>query len=137
MHRVFFDNYFSRYELFREWSNFGIQANGTFRENIVKESSLKSQKFLQKEGRGSCNYQFDDNTNIFYVQLIDIKCVTVGTNFDSIEPISNVNCCLNTSKSKGRVLQPQIIVNYNRYMNGIDHHNWFVGKYGTSVWGKK
>ena len=48
-HRVFFDSYFSGYELFREISNLGIQATGTFRENRVKKCPLKSQNVLQKK----------------------------------------------------------------------------------------
>ncbi|XP_066952532.1 piggyBac transposable element-derived protein 2-like [Macrobrachium rosenbergii] len=63
-HTVFFDNYFTGYELLVHLGNIGFQASGTLRENRLKNCTLKSTNDMKKETRGSYDYRFDTNEEV-------------------------------------------------------------------------
>lgn len=136
-HSVYFDNLFTGHDLLVHLRELGFQASGTIRENRLRKCPLKSTKDMMKENRGSYDYRFDTNEEILIVKWHDNKCVTVGTNFDTVQPLSRVQRWLRDSKTKGYVPQPNVINNYNKYMGGVDHHDWLVGKYSVSIRGKK
>ncbi|XP_066959027.1 piggyBac transposable element-derived protein 3-like [Macrobrachium rosenbergii] len=136
-HAVYFYNYFTGYELLVHLRNIGFQASGTHRENCLKNCTLKSTNDMRKETRGSYDYRFDTNEEVLMVNWLDNKCVTVGTNYDTVEPLAKVQRWIKTSKSKGSVPQPNAIFDYNKCMGGVDHHDWLVGKYSVSIRGKK
>ncbi|KAF2903933.1 hypothetical protein ILUMI_02241 [Ignelater luminosus] len=58
-HVVFFDNFFSSYSLFHEFSLLNILACGTVRENRTNKCPLISSGELKKKSRGSYNYRSD------------------------------------------------------------------------------
>lgn len=62
--------------------------------------------------------------------------MTVGTNYDTVEPLAKVQRWLKHTKTKGSVPQPNAIFYYNKHKGGVDHHDWLVGKY-VSIRGKK
>lgn len=136
-HCAYFDNYFSSYDLFRSLKEKGFRATGTVRENRTKKCPLKDSKILQKEARGALDYRFDSDNQILFVRWKDNKCVTVGTNFEPVEPFSNVYRWDSEQKKKVAVLQPAVIANYNKYMGGVDHHDWLLQKHCISIRGKK
>ena len=136
-HSVFFDNFFTGYDLLVHLRNLGYQATGTIRENRLSKCPLRPAKIMKKEKRGSYDYMFDTNEEILLVRWSDNKCVCVGTNYDTIEPVKKVNRWLSDVKIKGDVPQPNVLNNYNAYMGGVDHHDWLASKYATSLRGKK
>jgi hypothetical protein len=56
-HIVFFDNFFTSYDLLRILKEKGFRATGTVRENRIKKCPLKAHKVLQKEERGNFDYK--------------------------------------------------------------------------------
>ncbi|XP_068201516.1 piggyBac transposable element-derived protein 2-like [Palaemon carinicauda] len=134
---VFFDNYFTGYDLLVHFRNLGYQATGTIRENRLSKCPLRPAKIMKKEKRGSYDYMFDTNEEILLMRWSDNKCVCVGTNYDTIEPVKRVNRWLSDVKIKGDVLQPNVLNNYNAYIGGVDHHDLLASKYVTSLRGKK
>ncbi|XP_066959282.1 piggyBac transposable element-derived protein 2-like [Macrobrachium rosenbergii] len=122
-HTAFFDNYFTGYELLVHLRNISFQASGTLRENRLKNCTLKSTNDMKKETRGSYDYRFDTSEEVLMVKWLHNKCVTVGTNYDTVEPLAKVQRWIKTSKSKGSVPQPNAIFNYNKCMGGVDHHD--------------
>ena len=136
-HSVFFDNFFTGYDLLVHLRNMGYQATGTVRENRLSKCPLKPANVMKREKRGSYDFMFDTNEEILYVRWYDNKCVCVGTNYDTIEPVKKVKRWQNDIKSKADTPQPNVLNNYNAYMGGVDHHDWLVGKYATSLRGKK
>ena len=82
---MFFDNLFADYPLLVYLRNLGFQATGTLRENRLSKCPLKDSKLLKKEKRGSYDYRFHCNEEILIVKWLDNKCVTVGTNYDTVE----------------------------------------------------
>lgn len=136
-HSVFFDNFFTGYDLLVHLRNLGYQATGTIRENRLSKCPLQPTNVMKKEKRGTYDYMFDTNEEILFVRWSDNKCVCVGTNYDTIEPVKKVKRWQSDIKTKCDVPQPNVLNNYNAYMGGVDHHDWLASKYATSLRGKK
>ena len=45
---------------------------------------------MKKDVRGTYDYRFDDKNEILIVKWVDNKCVTIGTNYDKVEPSCKV-----------------------------------------------
>lgn len=102
-----------------------------------KKCPTKINKELERDGRGSYDFQFDEQKEISLVKWNDIKCVTVATNFDTVEPLANV---LRWNKGKRIVymyLSPDLFTTITyRFMGGVDQHDWLLNKHGIAVTGK-
>ena len=71
---------------------------------------------MKKEERGTYDYRFDSNEKILIIKWEDNKRATVGTNYDTVLPIRNVQRCQRDKKCKGNVPQPNVLNSYNKYM---------------------
>lgn len=89
-HVIYFNNFFSSQALYLKLTEMGFRATGTIRENRTHNCLIKSAKEMQKLQRGSYDYQFDEENEICIVKWNDNKCVSVATNFDTIEPLATV-----------------------------------------------
>lgn len=67
----------------------------------------------------------------------DNKCVSLATNYDTIQPLSEVQRWIRSSGERSDVLQPRVVANYSNYMGGVDHHDWLLEKHGIAIRGKK
>lgn len=63
--------------------------------------------------------------------------VTVGTNFDAIEPMQTVKRWSKATKSKISVQQPKLIAEYNTGMGGVDLHDQAINAYNIKFRSKK
>ncbi|KAK7080611.1 hypothetical protein SK128_000501, partial [Halocaridina rubra] len=54
----------------------------------------------------------------------DNRCVTVGLNFDTVEPLAKVQHWVKDSNTRGNIPQPIAIHSYNESICGMDHHDW-------------
>uniref|UniRef100_A0A0L8I8Q7 PiggyBac transposable element-derived protein domain-containing protein n=1 Tax=Octopus bimaculoides TaxID=37653 RepID=A0A0L8I8Q7_OCTBM len=108
-------------------------------DDLTLEAELffKSLKFKidEKGKRGSYDYRFNVTNEILIVKWLDNKCVSIGTNFDAIEPTSNVLHWKRHEKTRGNVSQPHILTTYNYCMGGVNKHDWLVSKYTVSIQG--
>lgn len=136
-HCVYFDNFFTSRDLLIYLRNLGYRATGTVRENRVGDCPLLSSNELKKTARGNYDYQFDRNGEVLFVRWHDNRCVTIGTNFDKVEPLGTTMRYSRQASKKTQVQQPAVLKSYNAYMGGVDHHDWLVGKYATVIRGKK
>lgn len=136
-YHIYFDNYFSSYDLFISLKEKGFRATGTIRDNRTQKCPIKPSKDIEKSPRGTYDYQFDNTGEILIVRWNDNKAVTMGTNFDEIEPLASVSRWSKEKKAKVLVPQPSLIANYNKYMGGVDHHDWLLEKHSITIRGKK
>ena len=102
-HSNFFDNLFTSYDLLVHLREKGFEATGTRRGNRLKKFPLPESKILKKEVRGTCVYRFDDRNKILIVKWVDHKCVTIGANYDKVEPSYNVQRWSKGAKLKASV----------------------------------
>lgn len=89
-HAVYFDNFFTNYDLLVDLKNLGYRATGTLRENRTKRCPLISSKDMRKKPRAEYDHSFDKINEILMVRWKDNNVCTIGTNFDTLEPIGKV-----------------------------------------------
>ncbi|KAG8222059.1 hypothetical protein J437_LFUL000503 [Ladona fulva] len=65
------------------------------------------------------------------VRWKDNKCVAVATNFDTLEPTVQVMRWCKEKSAKAYV--PTLINNYNKYMGGVDMHEWLLEKHVIAI----
>ncbi|KAF2890895.1 hypothetical protein ILUMI_15278 [Ignelater luminosus] len=82
-----------------------------------EDINLPDSKTLGKEERGSFDYRFDTNVEILIVKWNDNKCVTIATNFDTIEPLNKASRWDRKAKEKRYLPQPRLVKQYNNNMS--------------------
>ncbi|KAG8238660.1 hypothetical protein J437_LFUL018153 [Ladona fulva] len=95
--------------------------------------TLMSAEELEKFPRGYNDYRFESNNEIFIVRWKDNKCVAVATNIDTLEPTVQVMRWCKERSAKAYVPQPALINNYNKYMGGVDMHDWLLEKHAIAI----
>lgn len=91
----------------------------------------------QKGKRGFYDHRYDTTNKILFLKWNDNNAVTVGSNFEGIEPMHSVNRWCSTTKSKIGVKQPKLIAEYNTGMGGVDLHGQALNNYRIKFHGKK
>ena len=87
---VFFDKYFTSYDLLVKLKDKGFKATGTLRENRAGKPPLPSSKELKKMPRGSYDYRLESINSILITKWVDNSVVTIGTNYDAVTPEGNI-----------------------------------------------
>ncbi|KAF2901751.1 hypothetical protein ILUMI_04429 [Ignelater luminosus] len=135
-HQIFCDNLFTNVKLFVDLRKKGYRAVGTLRNNRILNAPLLSPKEIEKHNRESHDYVFDGENEVLLVRWNDNKCITMATNYDTIEPIVSVQRW-NKKKAKTPIPQPAVINRYNRFIGGVDQHDWLLEKHHIPIRGKK
>lgn len=136
-HVVFFDNFFTSFDLLAKLRELGFRATGTVRDNRIKKCPIPSPKEMKKGPRGAYEYKYDKNGNILVVRWKDNSVVTMATNYDTVVPLGSVKRWSTKEKKKVDVPQPHLFSNYNSGMGGVDLHDQAVNNYRISIFGKK
>lgn len=127
----YMDNYFTSLPLLDEIIKLGHDATGTIRANRVEKAPLKDPKTMKRTIRGSYNQCTDTLSNITLVRYNDNNIVTVASTQSGVEPIGKVKRY--SEKQKKDIDQPRCIINYNKYMGGVDRLDQNVGCYRISI----
>ncbi len=136
-HQIYFDNFFTSYDLLVHLRDAGFFATGTIRENRTQKCPLTPSTQFRKELRGTSDYRFDTNKEIYIAKWNDNSVVGCATNFDTLEPQVPVKRWCKQVKAQKTVQQPLLIANYNKCMGGVDLHDQTVNKYRIAVRAKK
>lgn len=136
-HIVYFDNFFTNHQLLLDLGRLGFRSTGTVRENRTKKCPLITVKNMKKKPRAEYDYSFDTKNEITMVRWKDNNVVTMGTNFDDIEPLGKVKRWCKIRKQKVDVNILKMFVNYNKGMGGVDQMDQSISLYRISIKGKK
>lgn len=133
-HHIYFDNFFTSYDLVAELKVLGYRATGTIRQNRMKGCQLKTDKEMKKLDRGSFDYKSDGDVEM--VKWHDNSVVTFCSNAFGVEPLRQVK---RRVKDKGSVMvtQPNVVAYYNRGMGGVDLMDRALSDYRPMIRGKK
>ena len=133
-HVVFFDNFFTSYDLLSELARQNTRACGTVRENRTKKCPLISKKEMEKKDRGTFDYRSDGS--ILCTRWHDNNIVTVASNYYGVTPLQK--CERNVKKvGKTPVSQPYLISMYNKGMGGVDVCDRMLSSYRPRLRSKK
>ena len=115
----------------------GIRVTGTIRANRTGKCPLMDDKSMKKKERGTYDYRFDKQNEVFLVKWHDNSLVTMGTNFQSFLPLESAKRWCNKENKEIHIPQHQLVMQYNQYMGGVDHLDWLIQKFRTGIRSKK
>ena len=136
-HAVYFDNFFTSFDLLTHLKKNGYFACGTMRENRTGNCPLQDKKAVEKKARGWYEYKFEEEHEVCITRWNDNKAVTVGSNFTGVEPVGNVSRFSRSERKDVLVKQPKLITDYNKFMGGVDLADNMVSNYRIRVRSKK
>ena len=135
--KVYFDNFFTSFELISHLRSAEIYAIGTMRQNRLRNVEMKTDKVLGKEPRGSYDYRTDASAGITVVKWRDNKVVTLASSFVGVEPLATMKRYDKVAKAKVDVPAPNIVRQYNVHMGGVDLADMLIALYRTPLKAKR
>ena len=135
-HALYFDNFFTSYQLLSELKEMKVKATGTIRQFRTGglHKVFKSDKEMKKQCRGSFDYRSDGR--VFILKWHDNAVVNLASNFETHLPVRKVSRRVK-GKSGTYVDQPNLVKSYNESMGGVDVMDRLLGSYRPLIRGKK
>ena len=109
----------------------GVGGTGTVRQNRLHHVPLPGRKEAEREERGTINSVYTDDKVI--VSWRDSKAVFLVSNVHNVNPITNCRRWSRSDKKRIRISQPNVICEYNQFMNGCDMLDQIVGYYRPRI----
>jgi hypothetical protein len=136
-HKLYFDNYFSTYQIFEVLKEMKINAAGTVRINRFAHPPFLSDKDIKNKGRGFSDEVESRDGNVVLTKWQDNKPVFVGSNFVGKGVEKSVNRWDKTKKEYIPVQQPEVIQLYNDCMGGVDLLDQLISYYRIFIKSRK
>ena len=136
-HTIFFDNFFTSYNLLERLSQLKQNAAGTIRVNRFAKPPLITDKDLMKKGRGLSDMVVSQDGGINVVKWQDNKAIHLASNFIGIGTQDEVKRYNKSKKTYEIVQRPEIVQQYNFGMGGVDLLDQFVSYYRVFIKSKK
>lgn len=132
-HYLYFDNFFTSYQLLVDLLEKNIKATGTIRPNRTQGAAkvLVTNKELSK--RGEFDYRCDGK--VFVAKWNDSAVVHVASNCVTHEPLQVAKRRVNRNVLD--VKQPFLVKRYNIGMGGVDLLDRLLGAFRPVIRGKK
>lgn len=132
-HFVYFDKYFTSYNLLSALAYKKINAAGTVRVPRFCNPPLISDKCLSKMSRGT-SYEItgtapNQKNEVGLIKWFDNKGVVMGSNFITSGEPETIRRWDKKNKQFIDVERPEIVGLYNKSMGGVDVHNQLVSFY--------
>ena len=136
-HVIYFDNFITSHSPLVQLREKGFIATGTIRDARTTNCPLKPAKEIDKIKRETYDYRLNTENEIITVRSKDNKSVALASNFYKIEPLATTKQWSKELKEKVSIPQLLVIKNYNKYMGGVDHHDWLLENHRIAIRGKK
>lgn len=136
-HTLFFDNFFTTYQVLEILHAKGINAAGTVRVNRMNKPPLLTDKELQAKGRGHADSVTSRDGKIVLVKWQDNKAIHIASNFVGIGNTVTVDRWNKQDKQTVAVNRPEIVSLYNSGMGGVDLLDQFISYYRIFIKSKK
>lgn len=135
-HSLYFDNYFTTYNLLEILRQKSIHAAGTARVNRFSKPPLLSDKEATKKNRGYSE-EVISNDGIILCKWVDNRCVTLASNFVGVGEEDTVKRWEKSKKEYIHISRPEVVKLYNFCMGGVDKFDQMVGYYRIFIKSKK
>ena len=134
---VYIDNYFNSIPLLKHLKQEGIGCTGTLRANMLQDCPLLSKAMFKKEKKGCYKGCIDEESGVIVAMWNDNGPVTVGFNFEAVEPLGRARRWSNEDKDYIGVPRPAMIGSYNKAMGGTDQMDQAISTYRPFVRNRK
>ncbi|KAJ4446621.1 hypothetical protein ANN_13318 [Periplaneta americana] len=129
---IYFDNFFTSYNLLKELKDMKIKATGTVREERTGHCSLTPS---QTSERGTFDYRCDGD--VYICRWNDNAVVTLASNHQTHLPTGTAKRYSRQNKKKIDIPEPRIVRNYNYGMGGVDILDRLLSSYRPQLRSKK
>lgn len=146
-HYLFYDNFFSSYNLLEALQDLQVKAGGTIqvvrfgRINKKKKTNtrppFRDEKELKATGRGTSDEICSSDGKVALLCWYDNKIVYMGSNFVASGNPSTVKRWNKTEKVYNEVEIPELIKLYNANMGGVDKLDQMLSYYRIFIKSKK
>ena len=136
-YKLYYDNWFSSVNLAKRLKDEGILSVATVRPNRLKGCTMKEEKQLKKEGRGSFDFRVETTENILALKWFDNKSVHLLTTYAGVYPISEAKRWDSKQKDYIKIPMPHSIAEYNKFMGGVDLCDMLLELYRINFKSKK
>lgn len=134
--QLYFDNYFSNYQLLQYLKHKNIFATCTARIDRFSHPPFSSDNDMKKQGRGVME-QVISPDGVVLTKWFDNKAVVVASNFMGIGETDICRRWDKKTKEYVEVPRPEVIKNYNANMGGIDKMDFLITIYRTFIRSRK
>ena len=124
-HHLYTDNLYTSPALYSELHRLGFEACGTLRLNRRGVPPEAKSALSKGESR---TIPVDDNMAV--VQWHDKRVVSILTTVHDASPVSVERRSRHASGGREEVEKPQAVVEYNKYMGGVDRGDQLLSYYG-------
>ncbi|KAL3173899.1 hypothetical protein MRX96_001119 [Rhipicephalus microplus] len=135
--KCYMDNYFTSVKLFLELKKIGILASGTIRGNRLAGCVMKTDKEMKKEGRGSYDERVSQNDEVVLVRWQDNGTVNMASTHLGVGNIGTVRRWSESQKVHVDIDCPEVVLDYNKYMGGVDKLDFIMSLYPMRTRTKK
>ncbi|XP_046401535.1 piggyBac transposable element-derived protein 3-like [Ischnura elegans] len=136
-HELYYDNYFSSYNLLQVLKAKKIFAAGTIRINRFSNPPVISDKEGKKRERGYSQEVSSLDGDVVVVKWLDNRGVVLASNYIGIGEEDKVKRWDKKSSKYIEVSRPEIVKRYNHGMGGVDLLDQLVSLYRIFIRSKK
>lgn len=136
---IYFDNYYTSLSLLHYLANRGIYSLGTVRRNRLPNCKLPSEDKIKKLDRGfSVEFVCDfEGVDISSVAWKDNKTVCLLSTYSGELPKGKIERYDRKSKQRINIDCPNLVLEYNKHMGGVDLMDSLIGRYHIKIKSKK
>ncbi|XP_058789591.1 piggyBac transposable element-derived protein 3-like [Phymastichus coffea] len=118
---LYFDNFFTNFDLILHLQKQGLRCTGTIRDNRVPK---EARNVIDKKAlRGTCIAKHDQNSGINYISIKDSKQVSIASSIAGVSPKLPSQRYSAEKKARVDVHFPCAFHTYNKFMGGVDLHD--------------
>ena len=117
--------------------NKGFRATGTLQKNRLRKCPIPPAKDLKKQERGWLKYAYEEANKIFIAKWKDNSIVTLGTNYDTVDPLQSVKRWSKDMKKNIDTQRPHLCAAYVQGVGGVDLLDKAINAYRIGIQSKK
>lgn len=110
-----------------------MRSTGTVRKNRIKVQ----QTLGKKAPRGSHVANHDKNSGVNYITVMDSKPVSILSSATGVTPLSSMQRYSKDEHKKTETQFPHVVMIYNKYIGGVDVHDYRCNRVMLSIRSKK
>ncbi|XP_072141061.1 piggyBac transposable element-derived protein 2-like isoform X2 [Dermacentor andersoni] len=131
--KCFMGSYFTSVDLLLQLKEIGILATGAIRPDRLPGCMLKSEKEMKRKGRGSINAKVSEARDITAVRWQDNSVASVVSTHVGVGNPRKVKRWSEATKSYVKIDCPEVIVQYNAYVVGVDKLDYLMSLYPLHI----